>query len=183
MTAQTMDSTPTRPALHTLNEALSALREFPNRPELFVDYLSISESLHKLEQSGFDTREHRDQITPELMTAVVRTTFATYLGKLETALQAYEKLHGVEQTRFANSTPNILAHISALESVAARFDVKVSDLYPDRYDRQVKQFRDLLDRREHSNGTGHIVSLLVPLMKIAFAPKDIGALSMPPRDV
>lgn len=182
MTAQTTHTSPTRPALHTLNEALSALREFPNRPEIFVDYRAISESLSKLEQNGFDTREHRDQITPELMTAVVRTTFATYLGKLETALHDYGRLYGVEQTRFANSTPNILAHISSLESVAARFDVKVSDLYPDRYDSQVKQFRDLLDRREHSHGMGHMVSPLVPLMKIAFAPKDISALSMPPRE-
>jgi hypothetical protein len=183
MTAQTTHSTPPRPALHTLNEALSALREFPNRPEIFVDYRSIPESLKKLEEHGFDTREHKNQITPELMTAVVRTTFATYFGKLETALHDFAKAGFGEQTRLANSTPNILAHISSLEGLAARFDVKVSDLYPQGYDSQVKQFGDLLDRREHAYGMGHIVSPLIPLMMIAFGPKDISALSMPPRDL
>ncbi len=183
MDAHSREPNPSAPALQTLDKALVALREFPGRPDTFVDYRAISDSLHRLEQVGFDTREHRSQITPELMTAVVRATFTAYMGKLETVLRDFAEKSGVEQIRMANSTPNILGHIHSLESVAARFDVKVSDLYPRHYDQQEGHFRELLDRREHSYGTTSFVSPLVPLMRIAFPAGEMSALRMPSRDL
>ena len=183
MDAHSREPHPSTPALKTLEKSLLALREFPERPDTFVDYRAISDSLHRLEKVGFDTREHRSQITPELMIAVVRATFTTYVGKLETVLRDFAEKSGVEQTRIANSTPNILGHIHSLESVAARFNVKVSDLYPINYDHQEGQFRELLDKREHSFGTRPFVSPLVPLMTIAFPAGEMSALRMPSRDL
>jgi hypothetical protein len=117
------------------------------------------------------------------MIAVVRATFTAYLGKLEMVLRDFAEKSGVEQTRMANSTPNILGHIHSLESVAARYHVKISDLYPPHYDHQEGLFRELLDQREHSFGTRPYVSPLMPLMRIAFPAGEMSDLRLPSRDL
>jgi hypothetical protein len=66
MNAHNREPNTSTPALQTLEKTLVALRDFPERPDTFVDYRAISDSLHRLEQVGFDTREHRSQITRSL---------------------------------------------------------------------------------------------------------------------
>jgi hypothetical protein len=168
-----------RPALEVLNEALATLKELPQNPDIFFHPTSLVDALKRLEdpQVGFDTREHRAQITPELMTAVVRTTLSNYFGKLHQALHEFNNAE--YPTRVANLTPNVVAHIGALESVAARFDVKVSDLYPKDYDNLFKQFRELWSTREHSYDNAPLLSPYLPLMQIAFSPQSMEELRMP----
>lgn len=114
------------------------------------------------------------------MSAVVRQSLRNAFDSLTKALNEFHSTESsVLQTRIANQTPNIPATIDSYAALAARFDVKVSDLFPRNFSQQVEAFEAIWDRREHSYSTGRFQSPLIPLMEIAFPNRDISELRMP----
>lgn len=176
MTQTTIDKDP-RVALQ---EGLDRLKLFAQGQHSYADAPGIVSRIEGLERTGVSTEAFRGQITPDLMSAVVRQSLKNAFDSLTMALNEFHSTQSfVLQARIANQTPNIPASIDSYAALSARFDVKVSDLYPRNYSQQLEAFEVLWDKREHSYNAGRFQNPLQPLMEIAFPRRDISELRMP----
>ena len=175
-----MQPTPDKEPRVALQESLDRLKLFAQGQQSYANAHGIISRIEHLERAGVSTDTFRAQITPDLMSAVVRQSLKNGFDSLTMALNEFHSTQSfVLQTRIANQTPNIPASIDSYAALAARFDIKVSDLYPSNLSQQLKAFEVLWDTREHSYNGGRFQNALLPLMEVAFPNGDISELRMP----
>ncbi len=173
MSQQTLDKDPKV----ALQAGIDTLKQFARGDVPYVYAQGITSAIQRLEDQGIATKAFTDQITPELMTEFVRQTLSNSFASLSKALLEFEAT--ASKTRVANLTPNLPDHINSLATLAARYDIKVSDLFPRDFDQQLARFDVLWDRREHSYRTRFNHAPLVHLLNIAFPRQDMSELRMP----
>ena len=176
MAQQTLDNDPKL----ALQNGIDQLNQFALGERIYVHIQGITSAIQTLEEGGVSTDSFKAQITPELMTGVIRRGLSQLFDSLSKALSEFEGTESiVQQGRIANLTPNIPGQINAHAALASRYDISVSDLFPRNFDRQLERFEVLWDQREHSYSSRGFQSQLVPLLEIAFPRHDISELRMP----
>jgi hypothetical protein len=173
MTQPTLEQDPKT----ALNNGIDTLQQFARGELPYVYVQGIISAIQKLEGAGTSTKAFTDQITPEVMTGVLRQNLSNCFRSLCKALVDFETAEF--PTRVANLAPNLPDHINSYATLAARYEIKVSDLFLRDFERQMAGFEVLWERREHSYGSGGFRSPLVPLMEIAFPRQDMSELRMP----
>lgn len=160
-----------------LQAGIDSLKQFARGEIPYVYAQGITSAIQRLAGDGIATKAFTDQITPDLMTGFVRQSLSNCFASLSKALLEFEAAE--YKTRAANLTPNLPDHINSFATLAARYDIKVADLFPRDFEQQLARFEVLWDRREHSYQSRFNQAPLVHLLDIAFPPQDMSELRMP----